>query len=327
MLTQEQLAVIDGIPVQGSLTCTYKGKELTFTSDIVNESAAFSFDDKAKLEDRDPSKKRAIIMWGAPGVGKTDYAYKLYDETNRSERNSTVFVGYNEGGAEQNFAPFNSAMEGISGYNQRLAVTNSYRPITQLIQNTTLKRALREEFSVVIDITAENPGAGKLIDVLRKLDYQRVDMIGIDAPFDIAQSRATDRARPTDPMDIVTKRTGAYNFMKAHALKSDSFTLLNGAYFMNPVPVLETTLNLDKAVVHDEVELSKIWASMRKDTVPIEKYLRGLAKTREHKDINVSEIMADYTKASSGAIDFMVEAFQRWLRPAAVPAVVPDMKR
>lgn len=316
MLTEEQLGVIEKIPVQGSLVYTFDGKNYTFTQGQVDEAVHESFIDRPRSlsmpKDRftdkiPPREKKAWIMMGAPGSGKTEYAMSWYEALSAEEKQGIVLVGYNEGGAEENFQPFMDAVSEVTGdyYEKKLKITNQFQPVTQRIQNETQRKALREEFSVMVDITAERKGAGKLIDVLRTVGYESIELIGMHASFDIARHRAEDRfIRPTSPIDIIDKRIGVLGYYEEHAKKCDRFDMYTNNYELPPQKVFSWKPGSN---AHD-VDVSAVYKmcdSLTADIDDVRQYLKKIKRRPDCKTkVDVDEMMTAYKDAANTAIGF-----------------------
>lgn len=302
MLTEDQKGVIERIPSQGELNYTHKDRSYSFTQDQVNEAVQESFTGKAA-----PAKKIARIMMGAPGSGKTTLAQEWMDELPAQERRGIIFIGYNERGAEANFAPcMAELMNAGNDFEKKLDVTNKYRPITQKIQNEAMKRALREEFSVLMDITAERKGAGFLIDALRAAGYERIELIGVHARFDIACGRAEERpTRPTDPFDIVDKRTGVIGYYKAHAEKCDLFEMYSNNYYGISAQKIFTQEPGKAPMDVDFSALQRMCDDLSADVSSVQAYLKKIKSRPDCRErVDIKGMTSAYATAAQSALEY-----------------------
>ena len=298
MITNEQLAFIDTIPGEGSAD--------GYPDSLIEDAVARAFDGKVPPD----GEKKAVILLGAPGSGKTDTA--LRGLAQMAAREHWVFVGYNEGGAEEHFPPVQAALNAAGDLPSRLAAAVTFRPPTRFIQNAMFKSALRGGYNVLIDTTSSGPGTRHMVNALRQTGYRHVAISGMAAPFAISAERAMARRRPaTLAEDIVGKRIGVLEQMSKHEQVVDRFSL---SY--NPVndvvPVGALVIENHALVWHDPKVLTAMIGDLAADRDAIAAHLRRIPAEPDFADIDA--VMARYDAARAAANEFL--SWSRDVQPA-----------
>jgi predicted ABC-type ATPase len=272
MLSQDQMAIINNIPNEGSLTARNSaGMPLNFSEAFANDRAELAFQGK---EPAPKGGKIAIILHGAPGAGKSSNGLKNLAALKPSILDNMVVVSYDEGrefggGAIHQIPLYRQALMQLGcadefeptlpeTLDQRRALHDDFRAVSQYIRSLTLKKALAEGYSIFVDTVSGNKGTIKLIEALRKLGYDRIEMWSTMAPFDLRRERAQNRPRPVTEDDLVEKGIGAFNMIPEFLPVVDRFAMYsNPENGREPVLVAEYkrsmagfTSNLNAQVLH-----------------------------------------------------------------------------
>lgn len=231
MLTQAQQKLIwDVIPEEGHHIVHYDGQRFSYPAPTINNWA------RRPLKGIKPApegEKKAYILHGPPGSGKTDGGAHRLESKILNLNPHVAPICYDEfhGGIyaipdylenlkkiapeyQAELLPVNKA-----SIAEREALWSAFRPVSQLIRTKTLQMALHKEVSIYIDTTSSSAGTLALIDALRKLDYQHIEMWSYFAPIDISLERIQERPRPTSELDFFKKRIGAFT-MAPELIKS-----------------------------------------------------------------------------------------------------------
>jgi predicted ABC-type ATPase len=264
MLSQDQLAIIDKIPNEGSLTARNSaGVPLNFSEAFANDRAELAFQGK---EPAPQGGKIAIILHGAPGAGKSSNGLKNLAALKPSVLDSMVVVSYDEGrqfggGAIHQIPLYRQALMQMGcadefeptlpeTLDQRRALHDNFRALSQYIRSLTLKKALTEGYSIFVDTVSGNKGTIKLIEALRKLGYDRIEMWSTMAPFDLRRERAQNRPRPVTEDDLVEKGIGAFSMIPDFLPVVDRFAMYsNPENGREPVLVAEYKSSMDEFVL------------------------------------------------------------------------------
>ena len=213
--------VIDNIPGEGALayTAEYSKREFSFTQEQADTIIDKFFE--GKVPPPSDAVKKAEVLLGATGSGKSYEAGLRYEEMDEEQREGTIFVSYDENGAifaideyvkdlQDNVPDFEDEHIPVDGetLDVRTELWDDYRQFSQYVRTGILKRALSENYNLVVDTTSSSMGTTYLIKALRDLDYKQIKVTGTFSPFPIAVKRLRDRVRPTSNEEIVNKRIG-----------------------------------------------------------------------------------------------------------------------
>lgn len=238
MLSKYQHGLIDALPDEGGLyTLDQSGGQVAYSLEAAQEAAAIPLDCKVAAKN-----KRAIILHGAPGAGKSYSGMKRLEselEGDHDATKSTVVISYDEFGAMFDIQEYVVALSRIDpsvqgqhskaagdSFDQRFALWREFQPLSQYIRSKTLKSALAAEHSLYIDTTSSSAGTLKLIDLLRDLDYTDIEVWSYAAPFDKSADRVSSRPRPTSFDDLMLKRVGAYEMLPQLVRYADTVRVL-----------------------------------------------------------------------------------------------------
>lgn len=244
---QKQAEIINKIPIEGDLIYQLSRKTFCFSAAYAIQLVDSFFAGKKPPAAEEP--KHAEILLGAPGSGKSFSAQAYYNALPKTEKASTLYISYDEGGAlfaihdyqkalkthipdfEDEHTPVDEETLGI-----RTALSESYRPFSQYVRSLILRRALKDGYNVIIDTTSSSRRTLHLVDRLRELEYDRIDVTGTYAPFDISMQRLHQRVRPATNKEAISKcvgnpaeNQGAMNMILPLVEAVDGFE-----YFYNP---------------------------------------------------------------------------------------------
>ncbi len=224
MLSHYQNVLIDALPDEGAPYYLAEGKKVLYPAEAVHECALLP------LQGKEPStNKRAILLHGAPGSGKSYSGMKRLEELLQTEPDrarTTAIISYDEFGAIYDIQEYVAGLMRIEAglHGQHAKSTHGtlearrqhwldFQPLSQFIRSKTLKCALAGEHDLYIDITSSGPGTIALIQLLEALDYQDIEMWSYAAPYRISAERIQQRPRPTSHEELLTKRVGAYDML------------------------------------------------------------------------------------------------------------------
>lgn len=237
MLTNFQRARIDNLPVEGEPQyTTVHGSVLGYADAAVRKWASLPLVDKVAPH---PSEKRAIILHGAPGSGKSYLGMQRLVTECRAEVENFGYISYDEAGAiydipeyverllklssGENFHQHNPTETRTLAERQQLWL--DFQPLSQRIRSLTLKEALHRELSVLIDTTSSSTGTFRLIETLRDLDYQHIEIWSTASNLTMAEDRIAARLRPTSSADLLGKRVGAFQTLPDLCTEADRLVL------------------------------------------------------------------------------------------------------
>lgn len=233
MLTAYQHKLIDELPNEGGCFYYQDGKKIDYAPEAAAALARLPLQGlyRASAATPIPSQKEARILHGAPGSGKSYVGMGRLQREHEKHKNilqHTAIISYDEVGALYDIPEYVAALKKIipefdgkqsmplsperalETMAARHQLWLDFQPLSQHIRSVTLKNALRYELSLYIDITSSSPGAFRMIETLRELDYQNIEIWSVHAPLDVARDRIVQRARPISGHDYMVKRVGAY---------------------------------------------------------------------------------------------------------------------
>lgn len=227
MLSQSQIAKIQDLPIEGDLVSAID------PAVRASEGEVDAIVDRALKGVAASTEKSARIGWGPPGSGKdtvmgeSDNALISYDEGPKDNGAIYALPGYEQ--ALKDIAPdYQGQMTPVSknSFKARSELWQSYQPLAQRVRYQIMKEALMRELPIDVSTTSSSPGNLKLIQLLRDLDYQSIEMVGAFAGFEVARERIYSRPRPGDEInDPVNKRIGALAMFDDYVREADLFTL------------------------------------------------------------------------------------------------------
>lgn len=237
MLSDRQLKLINDLPAEGSLFYREQGSQIEYEPSDLIFPVGFPLSGK-KAE----ASKRAIILHGAPGSGKSYTGLRHLDEQH-GKKNNFAIISYDESGAIYDISEYVDKLQeiapefkgehsplsherGHSTWAAREQLWLDFQPLSQHIRSLTLKEALRRELSLFIDTTSSSMGAIELIKTLRDLDYTDIQILSVHAGLGQAADRIIERLRPTSVNDLLVKRVGAYEMLPHLISAADGVTML-----------------------------------------------------------------------------------------------------
>lgn len=250
MLTAYQRTLIDRLPVEGQPHYMKNGVAVPYAEQDIQELAELPLQYA-----RSSANKRAIILHGAPGAGKTHAGMerlKALVGDDRKKEATYAVISYDEHGAIYDIPEYNTALQDLARsakldqVGQETPVTDiplearqqlwlDFQPLSQRIRSVTLKQALHNGQNLYVDTTSSSKGVLMLIDTLRDLDYKEIEIWSYCSPFEIAQDRIEQRLRPTSPDDLFKKRAGAYEMLPALIKYADRVSItVNDSNFIAP---------------------------------------------------------------------------------------------
>lgn len=207
----------------------------------------------------EPGEKKAVILWGPPGSGKTTQGHAWLAQHEDSD--TFVTVCYDEKGALHSIAAYTEqstplvqqhdaalASESPTKYSdlkeifdKRLELYRQSRDDSQRIRSYTLNEAVVQGKNIFIDITAAGKGAGYLMDNLKQKGYE-IELVGRLASAEVANTRVNERGiKVVEPDEVFSKRVGCYESLPDLIKKSDRSSLyLNDVQNASPVQVIAT---------------------------------------------------------------------------------------
>lgn len=268
--------------------------------------------------------KKAMILFGHPGSGKSFIGIQAHKNLPADERDQQIVISYDEDGAMELIPDYHLAMASLgivseeahkptegSRLKERRTVWQAYQADSQRIRALSLKKALRGGYNLLVDTTSTSVGTQKLIDALRGIGYDRIEMTGAFAPFDFARSRIENRVRPTSAVgDLVGKRIGAYEWLPVYSSVADEFS-----FYYNPSNVREPTLAFSmqngNVTQTNDTSLQAIQRNMLAEGEVIEHYLGEMvlhperAAPEDVSALDIQAIMAKHKTAITTCVDFL----------------------
>ena len=224
MLSRHQNVLIDALPDEGGPYYLSQGEKVFYPADAVRECALLPLQGKESS-----ANKRAILLHGAPGSGKSYSGMKRLEELLEGDPDrarTTAIISYDEFGAifdiQEYVAGLMKIDAGLHGQHAKSSRATldarrqhwlDFQPLSQFVRSKTLKCALAEEHDLYIDITSSGPGTIALIQLLEALDYQDIEMWSYAAPYRMSAERIQQRPRPTSHEELLVKRVGAYDML------------------------------------------------------------------------------------------------------------------
>ncbi len=236
MLTESQIALIDALPAEGGAYYRKEGRKIAVKPASVTRMANIPLTEKVA-----PPQKKAIILHGAPGSGKTYAGMKRLEalvEQDRSLAQSFAIISYDEYGAMFDIKQYVAALKKIAPDmkgqevptgSETLAARRQlwldFQPLSQAVRSETLKGALKQELNLYVDTTSSGMGTTKLIELLRDLDYTHIEFWSYHNHLSLSTSRIETRLRPTSDSDLYEKRVGAYEMLPKIVAAADRVSL------------------------------------------------------------------------------------------------------
>lgn len=242
MLTAYQLALIDALPAEGGAYYSLGGQKIAYPQEDISEMARLPLP-RAPRHGTLPelTEKKAIILHGAPGSGKTYDGMKRLEalvEANPDLAKTFAVISYDEHGAMYDIPEYVTALHNLvpdmrgtedpvnaATLAARKQLWLDFQPLGQNIRSETLKLALQQERNVYIDTTSSSMGTMKLIELLRNLDYSHIEFWSYSNPLLESAARIENRLRPTSDDDLFNKRIGAYEMLPKIVAAADRVSL------------------------------------------------------------------------------------------------------
>jgi hypothetical protein len=230
MLTESQLALIDALPAEGGAYYLQDGEKIAYPQEAIDEAARLPLPHKsARRPDYVPTSKKAIILHGAPGSGKSFAGMQRLEALvadNPELAHTFGVISYDEHGAMFDIQEYVAALAQAVPDMQtpetpveaatlaaREQLWRDFQPLSQCIRSQSLKLALKDELNLYIDTTSSSMGTMKLIELLRNLDYTHIEFWSYHNTLGAAADRIANRLRPTSADDFYKKRVGAYEML------------------------------------------------------------------------------------------------------------------
>lgn len=308
-------AIIDSIPLEG--------KEPFQLPAVEHQNLSL-----VPLEGKTPpipgAAKKATILFGHPGSGKSWIGIQAHKNLPSEERDQQVVISYDEDGAMEAIPDYHLAMGSLgvrardghaptngSNLKERRSVWQCYQADSQRIRSLSLNKALRGGYDLLIDTTSTSIGTQKLIDALRGIGYEHIEMTGAFAPFDHARSRIENRVRPTSAVgDLVGKRIGAYEWLPVYASVADKFSFYYNAS-NKLAPTLAFAMNKGSIVEVNDTMVAAMQRNMMAEGDVVQYYLEEMVAYPERaapEDVSSLDIqgMMDRHKTSvASCVDFL----------------------
>lgn len=362
---EQQIAAIQSVLIGGTLEHALEGKRADILRGVrlltefsISEGrrdllAALALRFKSPFPEG--QKPQAVIMQGAPGIGKGKIIQKIvvpelrkngvlphmvgisYDEHILNGQDGALFnvPGYKEGVAQITGADAHNIMapmsleDGKKSFWLREALWQGARPLSQNIRDTSMVSALLGGYGVVVDTTSSSDGANHLIEVLNTLEFERVSMVGGYAPFDQSVKRVLSRPRPAEiPGDVVGKRAGAHTMMPQFAQvgPDQDTSLTDFSYYYNPKntknPVVAFRAVAGQVQNGRNVDaLVAIGKGLVADINQVDRFLRDLRGDGVVTAEEAQKLAEDTVIANAAAL-----AFLRDITPAAAVVVPGDLE-
>lgn len=242
MLTESQIALIDALPNEGGAYYIRNGEKIAYPLDAIEEAARLPLPNKnSRPALSGPREKKAIILHGAPGSGKTFAGMQRLEALvaeNPDLAKTFGIVSYDEHGAMFDIQEYIVALGQIvpdmqepetpvsdATFDAREQLWRDFQPLSQYIRSQTLKMALKDELNLYIDTTSSGMGTMKLIELLRDLDYAHIEFWSYHNTLDASSDRIDNRLRPTSSDDFYRKRVGAYEMLPKLVAAADRVSI------------------------------------------------------------------------------------------------------
>lgn len=268
--------------------------------------------------------KKAVILFGHPGSGKSWIGIQAHKSLPQEEREQQIVISYDEDGAIEAIPDYHLAMATLgvfasdahrptdgSKLRERRNIWQSYQADSQRIRSLSLKKALRGGYDLLVDTTSTSIGTSKLIDALRGIGYERIEMTGAFAPFEAARARIENRVRPTSAIgDLVGKRIGAYEWLSVYASTADKFCYYyNASNKSAPSPAF--TMENGVLTQANDFLLLAIQRNMMAEGEVIQHYLEEMAMHPERaapedvSTLDIEALMDKHKTAMTTCVDFI----------------------
>lgn len=324
-MTTDIQKIIDSIPLEGKAP-------FHLPAEAHEELALKAF--VGKTPPAPGETKKAIILFGHPGSGKSWIGIKAYEHMPAYERDKMVVISYDEDGAIESIPGFQRDMKALGfktkymhkvtdggKLKERRDVWQDYQSDSQRIRSLSLKKALRGGYNTLIDTTSTSRGTAMLIDAKRGIGYEHIEMIGAFSPFKNARDRVEKRVRPTSAIgDLVGKRIGAYEWLNAYAGYVDKFT-----FYYNPsnkqAPVAAFVMEKGEPLYTNSTAIQSIQHHMVDEADSVRAYLNELrdypdrAAPERIETHDIEPLMQRHQKMVMNACEFLEQIRTASLKP------------
>ena len=308
MLSSQQIELISGLPQEGSYQSHFSRMP------VLDDQRIDRLVDQALSGVEQSPNKQALITWGPPGSGKdtvldarADHALISYDEGPNDNGAIYLLPGFLEE-MKYTATDFVGQMDPVdeASLKDREHLWKDFQPPAQALRGAIIKEALMRELSIDVSTTSSSLGNLKLIELLRALNYQNIEMLGVFASFDVSKSRIFQRPRPGDPInDPVNKRIGALSTFAEYVGSADQFKLYSNDH-NGKEPVLVAVFEKGQMIGADTAELNELLETIGCDRQAIHNYLTALSDEDQSIDhAFIQQKMDEYDLAAKAFISFI----------------------